>query len=252
MPSLATLVLALGLLIGLTSPAAAGDDDYVRWSLMPPSPGPWQLLRYEITRRPPATTAVHRRRLPTASETDHALGLLTPEESDAFFAAVRSLNPLALRSDPGLSPPARSGDDAAPTPPPKREAPAVAAFSCHLLLDGQPHAFAVREPAAHPDPSVRALFDRVVALVEAHAGDLPFRNVFVPVADRGWLNVESVPAARVNVDGLDTQLTTPVYGFELRAGSRRVTLTSLDGRLIRTYTPQVAPRGTTTLRVDLR
>jgi hypothetical protein len=233
--------LSIGLLVGLSGPAAAGDDDYVRWSLTPPGPGPWQLLRYEITRRPPATTAVHRRRLPTAGDTDHALGLLTPEESEGFFAAVRALAPLELPSDPGIGEGPRT--PAAPHEP---------VYACHLLLDGRAHAFSVRDPAAHPNPAVRRLFDLVTTLVTTHAGDLPFRNIFAPIAERGWLNVESIPAARVEVDGLDTQLVTPVYGYELRAGTRRVTLTSLDGRLVRSYTPHVAPRGTTTLRVDLR
>ncbi len=252
MPPTLIRVLALGLLIGLSSPAVAGDDDYVRWSLTPPSPGPWQLLRYEITRRPPATTAVHRRRLPTAGDTDHALGLLTPGEADAFFAAVRSLDPRSLPSDPGLAPPTGPATAAPAVRPAPETAPHSPVFTCHMLLDGQLHAFTVREPAAHANPAIRSLFDRVVALVEAHAGELPFRNIFAPVSERGWINVESVPAARVAIDGLDTKLTTPLYGYELRSGTRVVTLTSLDGRLNRTYTPRIAPRGTTTLRVDLR
>jgi hypothetical protein len=227
------------------SPAArAGEDDYVRWSLLPPSPGPWQLLRYEITRRPPATTAVHRRRLPTASEADHALGLLTPEESDAFFASVRALDPFALASDPGVS--------SESLPSGARPDPTRARFACDLLLDGRAHQVLVQDPASHANPSIRKLFDQTASLVLAHAGDLPFRDIFAPIPERGWLNVESIPAARVTLDGLDTQLTSPVYGLEVRSGARTVTLTSLDGRLTRTFTPQIAPRGTTTLRVDLR
>lgn len=215
----------------------AGDDDYVRWSLEAPGPSPWVTIRYEITRRTPATTAVHRRRLPGTEEGEHALGLLTPEESDAFFDSVRALTPLTLASDP---------------PPKGKAAAARLRFRCDLLLDGTLHTFTATDPATHANPAIRALFHSVADLVTEIAGPLPFRQVFFPATERAWLNVESVPAAVVSVDGFDTGLTAPLYAYEVKAGERVVTLRTADGALERTYTVRVEPGGTTTLRVDLR
>jgi len=212
----------------------AGDDDYIRWSLQSPGASPWHTLRYEVTRRAPATTAVHRRRLPGTEEGEHALGLLTPEESDALFARAASFDVLALESDPA-----------------KAHLPGLT-FRCDALLSGKAHAFAVRDPASHPDARVRGLFNLIVAAVLERAGPIPFRNVFFPTDQRGWLNVESIPAAKVTIDDFDTRETTPLYAFEVKSGDRQVRLESLDGRLIRNYTVHVEPRGTTTLRVDLR
>jgi hypothetical protein len=164
--------------------------------------------------------------------------LLTPDESRAFFDAVRALDPMAL------------GDD--PPPAPRTAAANAPRFRCDLMLDGRAHAFTVRDPRAHPSPAVRALFGMTADAVLAHAGDIPFRNTFFPLEQRGWLNIESVPAARIFVDGFETRETTPLYAYELKSGEREIRLESLDGRFTRTYRVRVEPRGTTTLRVDLR
>ncbi|MFO0751463.1 MAG: hypothetical protein U1F43_38215 [Myxococcota bacterium] len=233
-----SFVLTIGLLlIGLTVSASAwaGEDDYVRWSLVAPAASPYYMIRYEITKRRPATTVVHRRNLPGLDEGLHALGLLTPEESDAIFAALRQADALTL-------PDARAA----------RRSPGALLWDCDVHLDGKDHHFSVTDPTTQKDRRYAALFALVRDAAIAHAGELPFRNVFFPAGQRGWVNIESVPASKVMVDGLDTQLQTPLYAYEVAAGNHEVRLVSSDGRFDRTYTVRIEAQGTTTLRVDLR
>lgn len=226
---------SIAILSSLSGAARAGADDYVRFTLEGPQASPYHTIRFEITRRGPAITAVHRRQLPGLDEGLHALGLLTPEEGEAIFALARTVDATRLT-------------DSAP----KVAAPGALTWRCHVLLDGQAHTFLVTDPDNAPDRRHARLFSAVRKTVVAVAGELPFRNVFVPASDRGWLNIESVPAAKVVIDGFDTRLTTPLYSYELAGGAHTVTLTSLDGRFVRTYDIRLEPQGTTTLRIDLR
>jgi len=231
---LSMLTLTLTTLV-VTSPARAGDDDYIRWSLVTPAASPYHIIRYEITKRRPATTAIHRRNLPGLDESLHALGLLTPEESKAMFAAINAEQAMTL-GDALLA----------------KKRPGVLRWRCDLHIDGQDHSFEVNDPLNQKDRRYARLFEKVRSTVLAHAGELPFRNVFFPAAQRGWVNVESVPAAKVTIDGLDTNLETPLYAYEVAAGAHEVRLVSSDARYDRTYTVRVEAQGTTTLRVDLR
>ena len=52
--------------------------------------------------------------------------------------------------------------------------------------------------------------------------------------DVGYLTVSTDPAAKLEVDGVDTGKTTPVTKISLAAGKHKVTLTSLDGKTKRT------------------
>jgi len=217
------------------SAARAGEDDYVRWSLVAPAPSPYHTIRYEITKRRPATTAVHRKNLPGLDESLHALGLLTPEESDAVFAIVHRVMATPLV------------DAAAPRP----RADALT-WQCDVRLDGVDRRFTVTDPLRQADRRYAALFLAVRDVVLERAGPLPFRNVFYPAGERGWINIESVPAARVWIDDLDTELDTPLYAYEIAAGTHTVRLVDKEGGHDRTYTVRIETQGTTTLRVDLR
>jgi hypothetical protein len=243
---------ALVVLLGAPALAAAPDEapapapdeeEFVRFTLetardegpATPAATPYHTIRYEITRRRPATTAVHRRRLPGLEEGLHALGLLTPEEAAEFFALARSLDAAGLPSRIAATPP-----------------PGALTWRCDVLLDGKTGSFAVTDPENARDRRYARLFDATRRTVLAHAGELPFRNVFFPADDRGWLNIESVPAAAVVIDGFETKLETPMYSYDIAAGKHQLTLRSLDGRYDRTFEIRVEPQGTTTLRIDLR
>ncbi len=216
-----------------TSPPA-GDPSAIELHATPAA-SPYHTIRYEITRRRPATTAVHRRQLPGLEEGLHALGLLTPDEATSFFALARELDAATLT-----------------TLVPKKPRPGALTWRCDVMLDGKRHSFSVTDPENARDRRYARLFDAVRRTVLAHAGELPFRNVFFPAADRGWLNVESVPAAAVTIDGFDTKLETPLYSYDIAAGTHQLVLRSLDGRFERSFEIRVEAQGTTTLRIDLR
>ncbi len=234
MRATSTKLIRIVLLLALFMVTFAGDDDYVRFTLEAPAASPYHTIRYEITRRGPATTAVHRRQLPGLDEGLHTLGLLTRPEADAFFALACELG----------------ADSLAATP--VKPASNALTWRCDVLLDGRSHTFTVTDPENHTDRRYARLLSAVRRQVLAAAGELQFRNVFYPAKDRGWLNIESVPAARVLIDGFDTRLDTPLYAYELAAGGHKIVLRSTDGRFERELEVKVEPQGTTTLRVDLR
>ena len=214
---------------------AAGTDDYVRVRLAVPAPSPFRSISYEITRREPATTAVHRRLLPGDQESLHSLGLLTADEAATVAALVRDTGAMTL-------------PDAAPAAPLLGQLTWVVS----LRVDGATHEFHCTAPENLADRRYLSLIDGVRRMVKKAGGELPFRNVFYEPDRRGWVNIVSVPAAKVLVDGFDTQLETPLYHYELAAGTHTVHLVSDDARFERDYQVKVEPGGTTHLRVDLR
>lgn len=213
------------------------DDDYVRLALEHPAPTPYSVVRYEVARRGRATMAVHRRQLPGYNEPLHGVGLMTLDEASSVWELCRSTDATHLPD--------------APTPV---EAAGEGAFAWRIevSLDGVAHDFRVGDPRNQPDRRYARLTEGIISAVTQRAGELPFRNVFVPSARLGWLDVISVPAARVFLDGLDTGVQTPLYGYEVEAGRHAVRLESLDGSLLRAYDVHVEPAGTTHLHVDLR
>jgi len=225
----------LSVLVLLPLLFTAGTLDYVRVRLEAPSPSPFRSISYEVTRRGPATTAVHRRLLPGDAESLHSLGLLTPEETAAIDAVVRETDAMHL-------------GDAAPAAPVLGQL----TWLVSVQIDGEPHEFRCTAPENLPDRRCFRLIDAVRRTVKDVTGELPFRNVFYEPERRGWVNVVSVPAASVTIDGFDTQLETPLYHYELSAGTHTVHLKSSDGRYLRDYQVKVEPGGTTHLRVDLR
>ena len=214
------------------------DGDYVRFILDQPSVTPYSTIRYEIIDRGRVTTAVHRRGLPGYSESLHGMGLLTPEESVQLWGEVRACQPATLT-------------DAVSTAP-ESEPRLGVTWSVDIRLGDLSKRFRVFEPNNQVDRRYARLFRAVRSMVEARAGKHPFRNVFLEKRQRGWLNLVSVPAARVVIDGFDTGHETPLYGYEIERGKRKVTLISLDGTYKRTYEIRIESGTTTRVRADIR
>ncbi len=247
-------------LLAVAAVSTAGADDYIRMTLVDPAPTPFSTVRYEVSRRGPATLAVHRRQLPGYGEPLHEMGLMTPEEADALWRTVAELGSCVLES----ASPAGGSDEATASARPakgsrnrsKKEAasPTLAgpAWEIELSVDGRRNHFTVADPANQPDRRYATLVRTVRQSVHAITGELPFRNVFIDSDAMGYINIVSVPVARVTIDGFDTQLETPLYGYELSGGSHQVRLGSTDGRFERQYEVRVEAGGTTRLRVDLR
>ena len=213
----------------------AGAEDYVRIRLSPGGPTPFDSIAYEVTWRGPATTAVHRRTLPGDAESLHSLGLLTRDEALAVGALLRGVDVLSL------------GDGA-----PESASPWDLTWTVDVQLEGVSRTFRVTAPEQLRDRRYFRLVDGVRRAVKAVTGELPFRNVFFSPDRRGWVTLQSVPAARVWIDGFDTQLETPLYSYELAAGAHTIRLVAASADLDRTYEIKVEPGGTTNLRVDLR
>lgn len=212
------------------------DDDFVRVTLEPAGPTPFSVIRYEITARQPATTAVHRRALPGEEESLHTLGLLTTAEAAEMHRLVAETQAMSLSDAPAPA-----------------HAPLTAlTWKVELLVAGRRHQFTVAAPLAQADRRYAHLIDGVRRMVIRVAGELPFRNVFYAPSRKGWLNVSSIPSGRLYLDGFDTQLDTPVYSYEVPSGAHEIRVKTSDGRYDRAYEVRVEPGGTTNLRVDLR
>lgn len=241
----------LSILALLTAAAVtgAGADDYVTLTLVDPAPTPYSTVRYEVSRRGKATVVVHRRQLPGYGEPLHEMGLLTPEEADALWGLVVELKSCVLPAAP--EPPLVAGGKAGKK---KKSVTLLAgpSWELDLSIDGRHNSFVVADAANQPDRRYAALIRGVRASIHRITGELPFRNVFIDSDAMGYLNVVSVPVARVEIDGFDTKLETPMYGYEMSSGAHRVRLVSTDGRFDRTYEVKVEAGGTTRLRVDIR
>ena len=219
--------------------SVAADGDYVRLILEPGAGAPFSVVRYEVFQRGDAVAAVHRRQLPGYGESLQGMGLLTAPEATEIWTRLLKVDAFEL---PDAGPP-----KGLPWSPRQR-------WRVELSREGRSHAFTMVEPRHQQDRRYARLLDDLTSMVEAAAGEQPFRNVFFPDAELGWLDIESVPVARLVVDGEDTRLETPTYGYEVPAGPRRITLTPVvgDDRRPRSYDVVVEPTGTTRLRVFLR
>lgn len=211
------------------------SGDYIRVVLEGASASPFEVVRYEVIDRGPAVSVVHRRTLPGVVESLHSMGLLTKQEATRLRDVVRETRALELR-------------DAVPAKP---SADALT-WKVELELAGKRHSFRVTDPINQPDRRYYRLLDAIRTTVRRVAGELPFRNIFFPKRELGLLDVVTVPIARVYVDGFDTKLDSPLFGYEIRAGQHEVRLRTPDGRLDRTYRVKVTPGGSTRLAVDLR
>ena len=228
-----TALILLGTLCTL-----GADGDYVRFVLDQPSVTPYSTIRYEIIDRGRVTTAVHRRGLPGYSEALHGMGLLTPEEAKQVWSEVRASEPEALVES------LASAD--APQPP------LGVTWNVDIRIGELSKSFRVFEPMNQRDRRHARLFQAIRTMAETRAGRHPFRNVFLAKRQRGWLNLVSVPAAKVVIDGYDTGHETPLYGYEVERGKRKVTLISLDGTYERTYEIRIESGTTTRVRADIR
>jgi len=166
------------------------------------------------------------------------MGLLTPEEAKTIWSEVRASQPEELTE-------ALASSD---SPEPRLGV----TWTVDIRMGGLSKRFRVFEPMNQQDRRHARLFKAVRTMVESRAGRHPFRNVFLEKRQRGWLNLVSVPAARVVIDGFDTGHETPLYGYEVERGKRKVTLISLDGTYERTYEIRIESGTTTRVRADIR
>jgi hypothetical protein len=214
------------------------DGDYLMLTLHQPSSSPFATIRYEVAVRGRVNTATHRRELPGYGESLHGMGLLTRDEAATYWGAIKALKLDELK-------------DTMPPEEPKARIDGLV-WELEWLIDGVEKTIRVADAVNQPDRRYQKVLALTQTLVHRLAGELPFRNVFIPEGRLGWLNVVTVPVARLYVDDFDTELETPLYGYEVSSGTHTLTLKTADGLHERTYKVKVDPGGTTLLRVDLR
>ena len=223
------------LLLGTLTEAHASSGDYVHWILESPSDSPFAEIRYEVIERGPASAAVHRRRLPGEVRSLHNMGLITRER-------LNTLHQLISRNSAMTLPDAMQSPVAGP----------ALTWRFEAQLNGAKHGFSVVDPWNQKDRRYWTVFSAVRDLVRSIAAGLPFRDVYYPRSEMGWLNLRSVPPARLSIDGRATELVTPVRELPLRAGKHTILLKSVEGKTVRSYDIRIEAGGTTKLRVELR
>ena len=220
---------------GLTSSAYGAGGDYVHWILEAPSDSPFAEIRYEITERGPASAAIHRRRLPGEVRSLHNMGLVPPEHLERLRETLTKQQAMTL-----------------PNAPKMRNTNASLTWRFQAQIKGKKHTFVVQDPLNQQDRRYWNIFSKVRQLVRSITGGLPFRDVYFPKEKLGWLNLRSVPAGRLSVDGRDTELVTPIRDLPLVAGKHTIELKSVEGKTVRRYDVRIEPGGYTKLRVELR
>ena len=196
---------------------------------------PYHTVTYEVLWRQNVAVANHYRGLVNYSEPFHDMALVTREELRSLLDELQRLQAFSL---------------------PDVDAPQDAFAHLHWEIEVQDgnkkHTFKVSAPELQSDARYGAIIERVRTFVLRHAGDLVFRNVFFEPGTYGWVNLTSVPPATVTIDGRDTGLKTPVYGYELPAGRHEVRLYAKEQKWERLHTVRIDPGMTTIVHFDLR
>jgi len=164
----------------------------------------------------------------------HGAGLFTKKESSVLWKRIRDLGILTLKSTPR----AKKGTELR--------------WEVNVTLGHESNRFEVTTPINQRERRYWHIFSLIRSAVRKRAGPLPFRNVYFSQADTGWLHIRTIPVSRVFIDGVDTKLTTPIFGYKVSAGYRIVELRALRGGHRRAFRVHVKPQGHTQLNRDLR
>lgn len=196
---------------------------------------PFRGVIHVVISRARVPVAKHRKRLINHSGRLGNMALLRPEEHLEVLNEVEALGGWRLPDAMGPGP-----------------GPDESAWKVEVRREGREHGFSFTRAGAGSDTRYRELVDAVVEVVREHTGDVPFRNVFHEPEDRGYVDIDSRPPARVLIDGRAIGHRTPLYTYELASGKHTVRLIAKDEAYDRTYDFKVEPGKTTVLHLDLR
>ncbi len=194
---------------------------------------PYRLVHWEVLWRKRVAVANHYCALVNVDEALTDMRLVPTDEFEALLAGLLGDGALELRDAPA----------------PKVHVGAQT-FEVELVIDGRSNVFKVTEPEAQDDPTYARVVDRIERFVTDAVGPMPFKNAFFDAGAFGFLNITAVPVSRLFVDGRDTGLDTPVYGYELPKGSHVLRLVGEAGE--REHTVKIEGGMTTILHMDLR
>jgi len=195
---------------------------------------PYRLCTYDVFWRSRVAVASQYRGLVNYSEALHEMSLVTNKQYRTLMQKVRELGAFELKSKSRA-----------------RHRMPTLKIRVEVGWQGKKHAFEVVGPSLQKDPRYQQLISLVRGFVVRQTGQIPFRNVFFEPGTFGFLNLTSVPIAKVTIDGRTIHMSTPVYGYELKAGDHKVVLTTKEGYK-RTYTLRIEPGMTTVIHFDLR
>ncbi|MFT5432016.1 MAG: hypothetical protein ACI9OJ_002714 [Myxococcota bacterium] len=200
---------------------------------------PYRLTTYEVMWRARVAVSGHYRGLVNYGEALHQMSLVPKAEYLALLRRLKGLGVFELDRAPVVDRELKSQ---------------LGALKYEIEVgDGSKHTLIkLTAPHAQQDGRYLAVIEAVREFVIKTAGDLAFRNVFFEPGTFGYVNLTSVPTARVWVDGRDTKRDTPLYGYELPAGKHAIKMVALKEKWERKHTLTVEPGMTTIVHFDLR
>ena len=196
---------------------------------------PYHTVTYEVLWRKQIAVANHYRGLVGYNEPFHDMALVTREEFHVLLADIKRLGGLTL---PSISS--------------TRNVLAPLTWEVELCIDGVSHSFRVDAPEVQGDPRYFQVIDAVRTFVVNHTNELVFRNIFFEPGTYGWVNLTSVPPAKVFIDGRDIGMKTPIYGYELPVGAHALRLVAVEQGWERKHNVRITPGMTTIIHFDLR
>jgi hypothetical protein len=235
------------------------------------NPGPFQYLAYEITARGPAGVASHVRGVMGRRDPVTRTELLSKDKLRLLMGQLRSLGALDLPHPPvpGQTvaqvkppPPAKGrkakvqvGVQAAATQDDPLQGPptsAVPIYELSFRLGGRENSLLVADPFTLEDRRYAACIQAVRDLAIATAGEIGYPGPTGRAGEEGRLFIDSVPSAKVYVDGELLPDETPILSYTVASGSHTIVLENPRLGLKREYKVKVQPGLTTSLEVELR
>ena len=199
---------------------------------------PFRSIEWSVVVLNETPVARQRKTMVNYTENMGSMRLLTRAEYSAMWRDIEPLNPFSL--PPNEDTQARS------------EGGSVR-YRVELARGGEVRSWIVEgDEVGVDDPVFNGIVSAVRAVVEEHTEPIPFRNVFFEEGEIGYVDVDSIPPARVYLDGVDIQRKTPLHTYEIRRGKHEIRLVAEEEGIDRTYTFRVQPGMTTVLRLDLR
>ena len=126
------------------------------------------------------------------------------------------------------------------------KAPFSLQYKVDIHVSGRSNSFSMGAPGLMEDPRYARVLETVVRFVEKKTGPAYFRDLVHAETKLGLLDLMTLPPVQVDVDGLPTGKSTPLYGFELGPGphtahlhnkakgiSRQIKFTIYEGEITR-------------------
>lgn len=254
----------------LPSPPEVSDaalaDAWAR-VLLRSNPGPFQYAAYEVTARGSAGVASHTLGVEGRRDAIVKTELMARTELITLLQRLRELGGWELAAlpppRPVAPPPARkkptkgapiqpsilAAAEADPLWTPERSALPI--YEISLRLGGVEHTILATDPFVQRDRRYAQVIGLIRDAAVRTAGEIGFPGT-TGSSRAGYVYVDSTPSARVYIDGVLAQETTPLLNWSLSPGKHLIEF-ELEGQPARKQFPVVVRPGlTTSVEVDLR